>query len=170
MTKICIFCGEELRRWTGQSLPCGGIPQPVCENCWDRYSRAPDIQRARLALETGRALDPESIRQFLSQEEAAEAERARRRARQQEVLTCCGQPMAKEETYRFLDQTPFSLYRPLTPSLVLFRCNQCGQVKFFDAVFFSEEQPEISLPEPPAPAEPVRPYRPKPGQKPPWEK
>ena len=166
MERICIFCGREIGRWRDEELLCGYELQTVCVDCWERYKKAPPIQRARLALESGRAKDPEGIRRFLEKEEAQEARNAQRRERQRETLTCCGQTMRAmgEYAFRYRD----GLLEGCAPTMTAFRCERCGQVKFFDTRFLSEEQPEIDIPDvPPEPSKPIRPRR---GEKPPWEK
>ena len=170
MAEICVFCGKTIGLWKDRELLCGNELQISCEACWERYQQAPPIQRARLALDSGRAVNPDGVRQFLEAAERKAEKERQRRERQRESLLCCGQPMARErEDYTFVDQTPLRLLPPRTPSLYLFRCELCGQVKFFDARFFAEEQPEIEIPEPPGAPERERAVC-QPGQKPPWEK
>ena len=74
-----------------------------------------------------------------------------------------------------------------TPTMVLFRCEVCGQIKLFDAEFFPpeeggaepeprpepEQRPEAPKAEPvpePVQPKPFRPSRSRFGKKPPWEK
>lgn len=159
MDDRCIFCGRTISLWDGgDTMLCGGVRQPVCGSCWDRYSDLPALQRAKQALETGRAREPEKLSAFLSK--AAERQKeleARKRARQALIRSvkegqsdrtrCCGFEMVQEGPYTFSDQTPFT-FRMLpvyTPALLLFRCEVCGQVRFFDAGIFSDEE---ELPEP----------------------
>lgn len=168
MENICIFCGREIGRWKDEELLCGYKLQTVCGDCWERYKKAPPIQRARLALESGRAKDPEGIRRFLEKEEAQEARNAQRREWQREALTCCGQRMQEMEQYAFRYRNWDSLIEGYAPTMTAFRCERCGQVKFFDTRFLSEEQPEIQIPD--APPESPKPTRSRSGEKPPWEK
>lgn len=166
MENICIFCGREIGRWKDEELLCGYQLQTVCVDCWERYKKAPPIQRARLALESGRAKDPEGIRRFLEKEEAQETQNAQRRALQRETLTCCGQTMRTMGEYSFRHRD--GLFEGYAPTMTAFRCERCGQVKFFDTRFLSEEQPEIQIPD--TPPESPKPTRSRSGEKPPWEK
>ena len=194
MADTCIFCGKAVSFWNMSPLACGGVDQPVCSYCADRYGKEPMLQRARLALDTGRAKEPERLTEFIEAEkkrleEVENRKKARaellKRAREgrRESTRCCGFDMVRDGEYTFADQTPFALRMlPLyTPTMVLFRCEVCGQIKLFDAEFFPPEEggveperrpeppKEESAPEPAGPA-PVKTTRPKPGQKPPWEK
>ncbi|MCI9155888.1 MAG: hypothetical protein HFF44_02970 [Lawsonibacter sp.] len=166
MSKICVFCGGEIKRWEDEALPCGYKLETVCKTCWERYRNAPPIQRARLALESGRAEDVEGIQRFLNEEEAKEAQNAQRRALQRENLLCCGQEMKVMGKYSF--QKLEGLFERFAPAMTAFHCERCGQVKFFDTRFLSQEQPEIDVSA--FPPEPPKPTRSQPGKKPPWEK
>lgn len=153
MAENCIFCGKALSFFTRASLACGGADQPVCSDCAEKYGKEPVIQRARLALDTGRAKEPERLTEFIEAEkkrlgEAENRKKARaellQRAREgrRESIRCCGFDMVRDGEYTFADQTPFALrmFPVYTPTLVMFRCEVCGQVKLFDASFFPPEE------------------------------
>lgn len=169
MANTCIFCGREITFWQADFLTCGGVSQPACGKCADKYMGLPCHQRARLALETGRARSPEKIQEYLDTREAKFAQEAKRRARQEESLMCCGQRMTRVEEVSFLSRT--NLFQTYTGLMVMFRCELCGQVKFFDASFlkYTPSQEEVTLP-PQAPEREPEHVTFKPGKKPPWEK
>ena len=169
MADTCIFCGKEIKFWQTDSLTCGGVSQPVCGKCADKYMGLPHHQRARLALETGRARSPEKIQEYLDEREAKLALEAKRRARQEETLTCCGQRMTKVDEVSFLSQ--MGLFQSYTDPLVMFRCELCGQMKFFGASFlaYTPSEEETTLP-PQAPEQEPEHVTFQPGKKPPWEK
>lgn len=170
MADICIFCGKETTIWNGGDvLVCGGVTQPVCGACRDRYIGLPLRQRARLALETGRARTPESIQEYLDKLDAALAQEATRREYQEKSLACCGQEMAQVDEVSFLSRT--DLFQSYTGNMIMFRCDRCGQVKFFDSAFLHYTTVEEDVPIPAEkPVEKPKPVRFRPGKKPPWEK
>lgn len=153
MAENCVFCGKTMTIWNRVSLSCGGVSQPACGDCAEKYGKEPMLQRARLALDTGRALEPEKLLAFIDaetkrQKEEGERQQARaeqlQRAREgrRETTRCCGFDMVREGEYTFTDQTPFTLRMlpKYTPTLIMFRCEVCGQVKLFDASFFPPEE------------------------------
>ena len=151
MADTCIFCGKEIKFWQADQLTCGGVPQKVCGSCGNRYLILSQRQRAVLALETGRAEGQERIEAFLKETEEEQKREDARRSDQEKTLMACGQ------TY--------------TDTMVMFRCEQCGQVKFFDASFlaYTPSEEEVTLP-PQAPEQEPEHVTFKPGKKPPWEK
>lgn len=165
MADTCIFCGKEIKFWQAGQLTCGGVPQPACGKCGDEYMGLPHHQRARLALETGRARSPEKIQEYLDAREAKFALEARRRARQEEALICCGQRMAKVDKVNLTSRVGF--IQDYTGEMVMFRCGLCGQVKFFDASFleYTPSEEEVTLP-----SQVPEHVAFKSGKKPPWEK
>ena len=167
MADVCIFCGKEFNFWNADALTCGGVSQPVCGKCADKYAGLPHHQRARLALESGRARSPEQIREYLDEREAKLAQEAQRRELQQEALACCGQRMDRVEEVNLLSRA--GLVQTYVGSMIMFRCGRCGQVKFFDASFLEYTPAEEDVPLPPeAPEQEHAAF--KPGKKPPWEK
>ena len=153
MAENCIFCGKTLSFWTSSPLACGGADQPACGDCTEKYGKESILERARLALDTGRAKEPEKLMEFIQAEQKRQEEgKKRKQAREEqlkkakegrsETTRCCGFDMVREGEYTFADQTPFALRMlPLyTPTLVMYRCEVCGQVKLFDASFFPPEE------------------------------
>ena len=153
MAEKCIFCGKVVTFFSKTALPCGGADQPVCSECAEKYSRESPLQRARLALDTGRAREPGKLTEFIEAEEKRLEEGEKRKKARAEQLQkakegrrestrCCGFDMVREGEYTFTDQTPFALRMlPLyTPTMVMFRCEVCGQIKLFDAAFFPPEE------------------------------
>ena len=185
MAEKCIFCGKAVTIWSGIHLACGGADQPACSECAEKYGWEPLLQRARLALDTGRAKAPETLEAFIQRKQAREELLNKAREGRRETTRCCGFEMVRDGVYTFADQTPFAMRMlPLyTPTMVLFRCEVCGQIKLFDAEFFPpeeggaepeprpepEQRPEAPIPEPVQP-KPFRPSRSRFGKKPPWEK
>lgn len=173
MADNCIFCGKKTTILNGGDvLVCGGVNQPVCGSCRDRYIYLPLRQRARLALDTGRAQYPEQIQTYLEQLDEKLAMEAQRREYQEKTLLCCGRKMEK------IDEGSFMLVRELfrgstNAVLSVFRCPCCGQVKFFDSSFlrYTPHEEDVPIPaEEPVPAEKSKPSRSRFGKKPPWEK
>ena len=104
MTKVCAFCGKELGIFDRNTLLAGNVSQPACQDCWNRLLDLPQGERARLALETGRAVEPEALRSFLEAEEAQRKEqREAERRRRATGLTCryCGGPMLNFQRKHF---------------------------------------------------------------------
>lgn len=167
MADICIFCGQEIKFWQADQLTCGGVPQKVCGSCGNRYLILSQRQRAVLALETGRAEEPERIEAFLKKTEERQKREDARRRYQENTLTCCGQRMSKVDEVSFLTRTSF--IQTYTDTMVMFRCELCGQLKFFDASFlvYTPSEEEVTLP-PQAPEPDHISF--KSGKKPPWEK
>lgn len=169
MADICIFCGKEIKFWQADQLTCGGVPQKVCGKCGNRYMNLSHRQRAVLALETGRAEGSERIEAFLRETEEQQKQEDARRRYQESTLTCCGQQMTKLDEVSFLSQAGF--LQTYTDTMVMFRCELCGQVKFFDVSFlaYTPSEEETTLP-PQAPEPEPEHVAFKPGKKPPWEK
>ncbi|MCI9170961.1 MAG: hypothetical protein HFF42_08565 [Lawsonibacter sp.] len=167
MADICIFCGKEIKFWQAEQLTCGGVPQKVCGKCGNRYTNLSHRQRAVLALETGRAEGSERIETFLKETEEQQKRDDDRRRHQENTLMCCGRRMTKVDAVSFLSQAGF--IQTYTDTMVMFRCELCGQVKFFDASFleYTPSEEETTLP-PQVPGPEHVSF--KPGKKPPWEK
>ena len=169
MADTCIFCGKEIKFWQADQLTCGGVPQKVCGSCGNRYLILSQRQRAVLALETGRAEGQERIEAFLKETEEQQKREDARRSDQEKTLMCCGQRMTKVDEVSFLSRTSFT--QTYTDTMVMFRCELCGQLKFFDASFlaYTPSEEEITLP-PQTPEQEPEHVTFQPGKKPPWEK
>lgn len=169
MAETCIFCGKEIKFWQADQLTCGGVPQKVCGKCGERYMNLSHRQRAILALETGRAEGRERMEAFLKETEGQQKRDEARRKCQENTLMCCGQRMTKVDEVSFLSQ--MGLFQTYTDTMVMFRCDCCGQIKLFDASFLeytpSEEETTLPLQVPEQESERIS-FQP--GKKPPWEK
>lgn len=182
MEKRCIFCNQPLPFFQWERLSCGTVPQPVCPDCWSKYYDLSPAQLAQTALETGRAVQPETVRTWLEQQQArAKEKQAQEKAKQQALQTnktClrCGSPMFRmgtqqfklgEETFWFSDWN-----RILSGSLELdlIFCEECGKVEFYLPKKVSSSPPE-SPPSPPLSEQipTTAPRFSRKGQKPPWE-
>lgn len=167
MADKCIFCGKDISFLKCDVLSCGGVNQPVCFACRDRYIEVPLLQRARLALETGRAMEPEAIEDFLKKAEDKAALEARRQEYQKKTLTCCDRRMTEVREVSFVNRAAF--FEVCTELMVMFRCDCCGQVKLFEQSFLRYTPAEKQVPIPPEAPGAERATG-KPGKKPPWEK
>jgi len=143
MEDRCIFCGEELSLLKRKKLYCGGIGQTVCGKCFQKYSGCTPAERARLALETGRAASADELRAYVDhmdavQEKRQQQEQEKRQQRDSgRICLRCGERMLQyrpvtlklgKETYLFSD-----LNRLITGSLdvKVLRCENCGMAEFY---------------------------------------
>lgn len=141
MAEFCAFCGQELKRFRKETLWCGGTTQSVCRDCADKYIRAEQVERCRDLLKSGQAAELEKLRAFLAeQEREAEAQRAEAE-RLGQLMNCCGQPMTPLGVSEF-QLGRYSFFLGSHPNLIagamelgVFRCEQCGQIKFMDPEF-----------------------------------
>ena len=113
MARICVFCGKELGVFERDTLLAGNVSQPACKQCWNRLFEMPQEERGRLALETGRALEPEKIMANLERYREREEKKARAR-----------QALRTGEKYRLISVMDMS---------TLLRCRNC----FFYSFFYS---------------------------------
>jgi len=136
MANVCIFCGKEPSLFNRRELNCGDTVQSVCGDCYKRYSPLSGKQRCRLALDTGRAQEPEKLQEaLLKQETEAQAQRVKKLT--DKVCLRCGAPMLKMGQQQFqLGEHSFLwgdwsnlMAGSLTLDLVC--CEQCRKVEFF---------------------------------------
>ena len=149
MADNCIFCGKAVSFWNTSPLTCGGVSQPACSDCAEKYIREPQLQRARLALDTGRAREPEKLMAFLEREEkrrqAQEQLRQERENWREKACPVCGSEMElKLENFSIGADGGGGLMSLLadTYEVDLFACPVCGKVELYTARFFREEEPE----------------------------
>lgn len=109
MAGTCTFCGEELKMFGKNGLVCGGITQPVCNACWEKYGDASQIERCRAVLKTGRAVEAERVRAFLEEREREQEEAQAETERMGKLMNCCGQPMTPLGLSFNWDGSPFGL-------------------------------------------------------------
>lgn len=142
MAKRCIFCGKEFGLFGKCFILCGDTDQPVCSACHDILSPLSPLERAKKALETGRAVKPEELQKFLLQEksrreqETARVEQARQAIRTDKTCLRCGGSMEKYGKKLF----HLGAEGLLGPADGLFsswleveiiRCAQCGKAEFY---------------------------------------
>lgn len=173
MAEICVFCGKELRAFSKDSLTFDTARQPVCGACRARLEDKSMLDCACLALDSGRAAEPDVIRAYIHREE--EKLQARREEDPFLVRTCsgCGAEVRRTEKDLAL----------LAPNAVLtqwnsyhfvdmYACPKCGKVDFYASRFRKERERAES----PAPEEAVEETKPaalpqkRRERKPPWEK
>lgn len=140
MARICVFCGKELGVFERDTLLAGNVSQPACKQCWNRLLEMPQEERGRLALETGRALEPEKIMACLERYREREEKKAKARQalRTGEKCLRCGGPMEQCGLKRFhLGEE--GLFGPVARDGLLaswlevevHRCAQCGRGEFY---------------------------------------
>lgn len=140
MARICVFCGKELGVFERDTLLAGNVSQPACKQCWNRLFEMPQEERGRLALETGRALEPEKIMANLERYREREEKKAKARQalRTGEKCLRCGGPMEQCGLKRFhLGEE--GLFGPVARDGLLaswlevevHRCAQCGRGEFY---------------------------------------
>lgn len=140
MARICVFCGKELGVFERDTLLAGNVSQPACKQCWNRLFEMPQEERGRLALETGRALEPEKIMANLERYREREEKKAKARQalRTGEKCPRCGGPMEQCGLKRFhLGEE--GLFGPVARDGLLaswlevevHRCAQCGRGEFY---------------------------------------
>lgn len=154
----CVLCGQETSIFGRCSINFYRTTQIVCSKCQDRYEKAEGPERDALdrRILTSRSLENrdvvrrgyEAAQEQKRAEEEARREQERqlqeRRERQRAVLTCCGQEMTSMGVSTFqLGEHTFllgDLDNLLSGSLelALFRCERCGQIKFFDPASVKE--------------------------------
>ena len=90
MAKRCVFCGKNLSFFDDKTLLCGNALQSVCSACWAGMQDMDQEERARRALDTGRAEEPEVIQAYLDRLEQMRQAQARAR----EALATIGVALA----------------------------------------------------------------------------
>ena len=154
----CVLCGQETGLFDRCSIHFYRTTQIICSKCQDRYEKAEGPERDALdqrilsshCLENRDVVrrNYEADQEQKRAEEEARLEQERqlqeRRERQRAVLTCCGQEMTSMgvSTFQLGEHTFFlgDLDNLLSGSLelALFRCERCGQIKFFDPACVKE--------------------------------
>lgn len=144
MAENCIFCGKTLSFWTSSPLTYGGVEQPACSECAEQYGREPMLQRVRLALDTGRAKEPEKLTNFLKIQTKRQEEREKWRERASRCPACGGEMELKLEDLSVGADGRGGLASLLMDQyeVDLYACPVCGKVELYTAGFFREERPE----------------------------
>lgn len=141
MAESCAFCGKKLGLFHNDTLVCGNISQPVCQDCWKKYQDVPQVLRCRDLLEKGSPIEPELLRKFLERERKELDEIEAELERLGKLMRCCGQPMTPVGVSEFqLGRQGF--FTGDLPNIIagamelaVFQCEQCGQVKFMNPKF-----------------------------------
>ena len=140
MAGQCAFCGKKLGLFN-DSLVCGNISQPVCQDCRKKYQDAPQALRCRDLVEKGSPVEPELVRAFLEREQKELDEINAEQERLGKLMSCCGQPMTPVSVSEFqlgcqgffTGDWPNIIAGAM--ELAVFQCERCGQVKFMNPKF-----------------------------------
>ena len=62
---VCVFCGKKLSAFRYDIVYCGAVAQVVCKDCKKEVDMLPEEERCRRALASGRADQPEKIREAI---------------------------------------------------------------------------------------------------------
>ncbi len=143
MENTCIFCGKILRRFQKKSLHCGNSSELVCSDCFETYEPYNNVERAYLALEQGRPVNREGLREFTARMNALKEEKRamreaedKKRVSDKKCLRCDGRMLNYGPiTVKLGEETCFmsDINRLMSGSLDLeiLRCENCGKVEFF---------------------------------------
>lgn len=155
MAERCIFCGTKLGLFSGRTLACGGASQTVCGDCWNKLSDLSMEERARRALETGRAENADMLQAFLERAEARrkQAEQDRKdRQTDQRCLRCGG--VMERFGRRHIHLGEEGLFGPVARDGIfvswltvdILRCAGCGKAEFYlpdpEVAPWTPEEPE----------------------------
>lgn len=139
MTK-CVLCGKELGVLGRGHILFYGVEQPVCADCKKRYdqSERKDWLCQRM-LQSRDLRDREFIEQSIrldQEREELKRRQAERKRRSKDTVQCCGRPMTFLKTTCLLTERENLLSQwSYLPQVCVFRCEECGQVKFYDPSF-----------------------------------
>lgn len=140
MAKRCVFCGKTLSFFDEKTLLCGNALQSVCSACWAGMQDMDQEERARRALDTGRAEEPEVIQTFLDSLERRRQAVAQAREALKTDKRClrCGGVMERYGRKKFhLGED--SLFGTVARdglfaawlTVDVLRCADCGRAEFF---------------------------------------
>ena len=140
MAKRCVFCGKTLSFFDEKTLLCGNALQSVCSACWAGMQDMDQEERARRALDTGRAEEPEVIQTFLDSLERKRQAVAQAREALKTDKRClrCGGVMERYGRKKFhLGED--SLFGTVARdglfaawlTVDVLRCADCGRAEFF---------------------------------------
>lgn len=145
----CVFCGSGPDGiFPLQELFCAGVPQPTCKRCLQRLERVSEEKRCALALASGRAAEPETLRRYL--------ERMDEGGSGLTCLRCGGElwryqagPGSDEETWlQFAPPGSGPMAHCMVSGKVkveLQYCRQCGHMEFFHRGYLEQKAVDDSL-------------------------
>lgn len=149
----CVLCGKELSFFSRSSITVYSTHQTACTSCQEQYDRAKPEEKAVLLQRILRSPDLGDRdfvlknRRFREEEaariKAAEKERQQmllqRPISQRAILTCCERAMTPLGVSEFqMGREGFFLDTHMfegSMRFAIFRCDCCGQLKFFDPKF-----------------------------------
>lgn len=129
---VCVFCGKKLSAFRYDVLYCGTVAQMACKECKKELEPLSDSELCRCALNSGRADQPEKVREFMELVDGAEEARY-------SCLRCGGK--LKFGEMLTLDNSPLrdSIFAD-TFNVVPANCAQCGRIEFFDYEILSKNK------------------------------
>lgn len=152
----CVLCGKELSFFSRSFITIYSTHQTVCSVCQNQYDRAKPEEKAALLQRILRSPDLGDRDLILKNMQFREEEAARIKAaeedrqqmllqrpvRQKAALTCCERAMTPRGVSEFqMGSEGFFLDTHMLEGsmrLAIFRCDCCGQLKFFDPEFIEQ--------------------------------
>ena len=151
----CVLCGKEVGMMSQCFIQLCGTSQSLCGDCtercrqatqeekiflWEKMARSPYLIKRDEVLKN-LPKEREAWQQALDQERQKQERDQERKQRLSRNVRCCDQPMTSlgVSTFQLGEHTFLAgdLGNLLAGSmdLALFRCEVCGQIKFFDPNF-----------------------------------
>lgn len=151
----CVLCGEKIGVMSQCFVPLCGVSQSLCGDCAERYRQASEEEKIPLREKMVRSPyllgrdevlknlpgERASWQRTLEQERERQEQERERKQRLSQNVRCCDRPMTSLGVSTFqLGEYTFlggDLGNLLAGSmdLALFRCEVCGQIKFFAPEF-----------------------------------
>ena len=142
--KACVFCGREPEGLLSfRSVACGGIAQPACDACREKLKDVSDRKRCALALASGRAQEPQRLKELLAYWDAQEDALC-------SGLSClrCGGRMKKlplAEQWLHMSQDPHFRDSIGVLRVDIQYCEDCGRLEFFHSDYLKQKEIDDSL-------------------------
>ncbi len=157
----CVLCGKETNLLTRRVIPLLGAGRVFCSACEKEFDRADEAQMdniKRRVLACLEVEDRESAQRYYDKETARRQEEADKRQREEllakwrrehprEELRCCDMPMTLlgERQFQLGEHTFFlgdlSHLAAGSMTMAIYRCDCCGQLKFFDPEVLTSKEP-----------------------------
>ena len=148
----CILCEKEVGVWTTCLISLCDTDQALCEDCMQKFRQANDETKILLREKMARSphlLKGDEVRanlpahrrrwqQELEEKRQKQHQEQQRKVRLEAMARCCDQPMTYMGVSTFqLGEYSFLLgdWSHLMSGamhMAIFRCETCGQLKFFD--------------------------------------